>query len=168
MLAPAVAFPDLILAVHILAAIVGFGIVFAYPLLLRSAVRIDPTVTPLLLRVRQRLGRYLVNPGLLVLLLAGIYLASDEHVWSSFYVGWGIVAVIAIGAIEGAIIIPRTGRLAVLAERDLAASAVPAGGQRTSATWSDEYVSLARQLSRASGLLALIVVVTVFIMAAHA
>ena len=41
------------------------------------------------------------------MLVAGIYLASDEHQWSSFYVGWGILAVIALGALEGAVQIPR-------------------------------------------------------------
>ena len=35
----------------------------------------------------------------------------------------------------------RAGRLATLAERDLAATAVPAGGRRTSATWSAEYTA---------------------------
>jgi len=167
MLVPAVAFPDLILAVHILGAVVGFGVVFAYPVLLVVAARTDPGVTPWLLRARRQIGRYVVSPGLLVVVLAGIYLAGHEHVWSSFFVAWGIVAAIMIGGIEGAIIIPRSGRLATLAERDLAATAVAAGGQRSSATWSPEYVTGARVLSRAAALLQLIVVVTVFIMAAH-
>jgi hypothetical protein len=168
MLVPAVAFSDFILAVHILGAVVGFGVIFAYPVLFAVAARTDPGVTPWLLRARRQIGRYLVNPGLLVVVLAGIYLASDEHAWSSFFVGWGIAAAVVIGGIEGAIIIPRSGRLATLAERDLAATAVAAGGQRTSATWSPEYVAGARMLSRAAALLQLIVVVTVFIMATHA
>lgn len=168
MLAPAVAFSNFILAVHILGAVVGFGVVFAYPVLFAVAARTDPGVTPWLLRTRKQIGRYVVNPGLLVVVLAGVYLASDEHHWSSFFVGWGIVAAIVIGAIEGAIIIPRSGRLAILAERDLAATAVAAGGQRRSATWSPEYVAAAQQVSRAAAVLQLIVVVTVFIMATHA
>jgi hypothetical protein len=167
MLASAVAFPDLILAVHILGVVVGFGVVFAYPVLFAVAARTDPGVMPWLWRARRQIGRYVVNPGLLVVLVAGIYLAGNEHVWSSFLVGWGIAAVIAIGGIEGAIIIPRSGRQATLAERDLAATAVVAGGRRSSATWSPEYVVGARVLFRAAALLQLIVVVTVFIMAAH-
>jgi uncharacterized membrane protein len=168
MLATAVAFSNFILAVHILGVVVGFGVVFAYPVLFAVAARNNPSVTPWLLRTRQQVGRYLVNPGLLVVLLAGIYLASDEHLWSSFFVGWGIAAVVAIGAIEGSVIIPRSGRLAAIADRDLAATAVAAGGQRTSATWSAEYVAAARQLTRGVALLQAIVVVTVFIMATHA
>ncbi len=168
MLAPAATFSDFILAIHILAVVIGFGVVFAYPLLLAAAARTDPDVTPWLLRTRRRIGRLLVNPGLTVVLLAGIYLATDLHQWSHFYVQWGVAAVVMIGGVEGSFIIPRAGRLAELAERDLAATAVAAGGRRASATWSDEYASGARQLVRASALLQLIVLVTVFLMATHA
>jgi uncharacterized membrane protein len=167
-LVPAVAAVDLVLAVHILGVVVAFGVVFAYPLLFAAAARADPSVTPWLLRTRQRIGRFLVNPGLLVILLAGIYLASHEHQWGSFYVQWGIAAVIAIGAIEGAMIIPRAGRLAKLAERDLAATGVAAGGRRVTAKWSPEYMAAYRQLAIGGALLELIVVVTVFLMAANA
>jgi uncharacterized membrane protein len=165
---PAVAFADVIVGVHVLAVIIGFGAVFAYPLLFAAAARLDPGVTPWLLRTRRRVGRLLVNPGLLAVLVAGIYLASDEHSWGDFFVGWGIAAVVVIGAIEGAIIIPRAGRLATLAERDLAATAVAAGGRRTSAAWSPEYASGYRGFALAGWALQAIVVVTVLLMTTHA
>ena len=168
MLAGAAVFSDFILAIHILGVVVGFGAVFAFPMLFAAAVRADPVMIPWLLRARQRVGRYLVNPGLLVVVLAGIYLASDEHQWSKFYVGWGIIAAVVVGAIEGSFIVRPAGRLAAMAERDLAASAVPAGGQRTSATWSTEYTAALRRFTLAGNLMALIVVVTIFLMATHA
>jgi hypothetical protein len=156
-LVPAVAFSDFILAIHILAAIAGFGIVFAYPLLLSAASRTNPAALPWLLRTRQRLGRYLVNPALLVLVIAG-----------AFYVGWGIAAAILIGAIEGVFMTRGTGHLAEVAERDLAGTAVPAGGQRTSATWSPEYSAGLTRVTNAGLALQAIIVVTVFLMATHA
>ncbi|MGZ4176927.1 MAG: hypothetical protein ACXVUX_11985 [Solirubrobacteraceae bacterium] len=168
MVAQAVAFSDFILAIHILGVVIGFGAVFAFPLLFSAAARTYPAVIPWLLRARQQAGRYLVNPGLLVVVLAGIYLASDKHQWSSFYVGWGIIAALVVGALEGSFIIRPAGRIAALAERDLAATAVPAGGQRTSATWSPEYTVALRRFSLAGTAMALIVVVTVFLMATHA
>jgi hypothetical protein len=168
MLVPAVAFPDLILALHILGAVIGFGIVFVFPVLFTIAGRTDPAVIPWLVRARQSVGRYLVNPGLTVVVLAGIYLATDEHQWSHFYVGWGIIAALVIGAVEGSYVIRRAGPLAELAERDLAATAVPAGGRRTSATWSSEYTAARRRFSAAGNVMALIVIVTVFLMATHA
>lgn len=168
MLVPAVAFSDLILAIHILGAVIGFGVVFAFPVLWALAGRSDPAVIPWLLRARKSVGRYLVNPGLTVVVLAGIYLATDEHYWSSFFVGWGILAALVIGALEGSVILRRAEALAALAERDLAATAVPAGGRRTSATWSSEYAAARRRFSAAGNLMALIVIVTVFLMATHA
>ena len=167
MLISAVAFPDVILALHILGAIVGFGSVFVFPVMFAAASRSDPAVIPWLLRVRQRVGRFVINPGLTVVVAAGIYLASDEHQWGNFYVGWGIVAALVLGALEGNLIIRPAGRLATLAERDLAATAVPAGGQRTSATWSPEYAMALRRFSLAGNAMALIVVLTVFFMATH-
>jgi uncharacterized membrane protein len=162
-----VTFTDFVLAVHILAVVIGFGGVFAFPVLFGTAARAEPTAIPMLLRARQKLGRYLINPGLLVVVLAGIYLASKEHQWSSFYVGWGIIAALVLGALEGSVVIRAAGRLAPLAERDLAATAVPAGGQRTSATWSGEYAALFRRFTLAGNAMAAIVVLTVFFMATH-
>jgi uncharacterized membrane protein len=167
-LAIAAPFSDFVLALHILAVVIGFGVVFAFPIMFAAVARRDPTATPGLLRARQQVGRYLVNPGLLVVLLAGIYLASDEHQWKYFYVQWGIAAVVVIGAVEGALITRRSGRLAELAERDLAATAVPAGGQRVSARWSPEYARGQRMLSIGATVIQLIVVITVFVMATHA
>lgn len=172
MIAPAVAFVELVLAVHILAVVIAFGVTFAYPLLFATASRMDPSVMPWLFRTMQRIGRMLINPGLLVLVLAGIYLASDEHQWHAFYVQWGIGAALVIGAIEGAFMIPREGRIANLAERDLTAAGVTTGGgtaavaQRggSAVKWSVEYDSLFKQLAIGGGVLDL----TVFVMAAHA
>ena len=164
MLVTAVSFPQVVLAVHILAVVVGFGSIFAYPMLFAAAARHDPGVTPWLLRSRQRVGRYLVNPGLLVVVIAGIYLASKLDQWSNFYVGWGIVAAIVLGALEGSYIIRPAGRLATLAEHDLAATAIPAGGQRTSATWSAEYAAGIRRFTLVGHAMALIVFLTVLFM----
>jgi uncharacterized membrane protein len=172
MLVPAVAFSDFILAIHILAVVIAFGGMFAYPLFFTAALRADPSVVPWLLRTMHTISRRLINPGLLVVLVAGIYLASDEHQWSSFYVGWGVIAVIALGALEGAIQIPRGRKLAEVAERDLAATAVPGSGSggatRTTAQWSPEFQAHYKVLQTVGTIQGLIVIVTVFLMATHA
>lgn len=168
MLVAGVAFSDVVVGVHVLGAIIGFGVLFVFPPLLTAAARVDPAMTPWLLRMRQRMGRLVVNPGLVLIVLAGIYLATDEHYWSSFFVQWGIGAALVLGALEGAIIIPRSARLAGVAERDLATTAVPAGGQRVSATWSSEYLRGYRLVALAGVLSQAIVVVTVFLMATRA
>jgi uncharacterized membrane protein len=168
MLLTAVAFSDFILAIHILAVVIAFGALFAYPVLFMAAIKAEPTVAPWWFRTMGLISRRIINPGLGVVLVAGIYLATDEHQWSSFYVGWGIIAVIVIGALEGAVQVPRSRRLAELAQRDLAAAAVPAGGTRASAQWSPEFQSDFRVLRTVAIVQALIVVVTIFLMATHA
>lgn len=176
MLVTAVAFSDFILAIHILAVVIGFGVTFTYPLIFAAARRADPRVMPWLWGLIRRIDRYVVNPGLLVVLLAGIYLAAHEHKFNAFYVQWGFAAVIVIGGIVGGYMIPREGKLAVLAEREVAA-AVPsgstagAGGATLTAatvTWSPEYLKLQKQVATMGAFLDLLIVVTVFLMATHA
>jgi uncharacterized membrane protein len=157
-----ITFLQFVLAVHILAVVVAFGGVFAFPLLFSAALRTDPQVIPWLLRARQRVGRFLINPGLLFIVLAGIYLASKEHQWGNFYVGWGVIAALALGALEGSLIVRPAGRLA-----DLAATTVAAGGRRTSAEWSAEYTATLRRFTLAGNVMVAIVVLTIFFMATH-
>jgi hypothetical protein len=154
-------FTDVIVGVHVLAVVVAFGVVFSYPLFGTVGVRLDPRAIPWFHRMQSVIGRRLINPGLAVVLLAGIYLASKEHQWSEFYVQWGIGAVVVIGALGGAFMAPNEKRLAALAERDVAAAG--AGEIEFSA----EYQSLARRVALVGVVLALIVVATIFIMALH-
>jgi hypothetical protein len=170
-LVPAVAFPDLILAVHILAAIIGFGGTFAYPIFFTAGARLDPRAMPWFFRMMQQLTRRLIYPGLLIVLLAGIYLASKEDQFHAFYVQWGFFAVIAIGGVEGAFMAPRLRQLITLSERDLAAVVGGAGeiGSPTATfSFSADYQRVFNQLAIGGGIQALIVVVTVFLMATHA
>jgi hypothetical protein len=179
MLVPAVYFLDLILAVHILAAIIAFGGTFAYPIFFTAGARLDPGAMPWFFRMMQQLTRRLIYPGLLIVLIAGIYLASKEDQFGAFYVQWGFFAVIALGGVEGAFLAPRVRQLITLSERDLAgASAGPGapvaigGGTAASGAgtfaFSAEYQTTFNQLSIGGGTQALIVVVTVFLMATHA
>ena len=160
-LAPAASFSDVILAIHILAVVVAFGVTFAYPIFVVWGGRQDPRAMPWLHRVQQRIGQRLISPGLGVVLLAGIYLASHEHQWSKFYVGWGLAAVVVIGAIEGGFMVKNEGRIADIAARDVAAAG------DGDVVWSSEYEGLLRRLGAVGALLDLIVVVTVLFMALH-
>jgi hypothetical protein len=158
---PAVAFLEVVLAIHIMAVIVAFGVTFAYPIMFSVGARQDLRSLPLLHRIEYSIERRLVNPGLLVVLLAGIYLASKLHVWSAFYVQWGLGAVVVIGAAVGAVMIPTAKRAEALAKRDLAGSGEDAIGL------SEEYRALARRLASVGSLLSLLVLVTVYFMATH-
>jgi hypothetical protein len=159
MLANAVAFSNLVLAVHIIAVMIAFGVTFAYPIIAVVGERLDRRAMPWFHRVQVALSRRLINPGLLVVLIAGIYLASDEHQWKHFYVQWGIGVVVILGAVEGSFMIPREKKLAELAERDVAN-----GG----AQWSPEYLALRKRVGGVGAAMGGLVVVTIFLMATHA
>lgn len=162
MLVTAVAVWQVILAVHIVAAVVAFGVTFAYPLFELVGTRVDTRAMPGLHRLQQMIGRRLINPGLAVVILAGIYLASHLHQWKAFYVQWGLGVSIVLGALEGAFMIPREGKLAELAERDIAA---PGAGE---VKWSGEYKALAKQVGAVGAVMSLLIVITVYVMTVQA
>ena len=64
------------LFLHILAVVLAFGPTFGYALFFSVAPQF-PRATPAILAGVQKGDRYLVNPGMIVLLLAGIYLLVD-------------------------------------------------------------------------------------------
>ena len=77
----AVTFADFVLALHILAVVVAFGVTFAYPIFALVGGRMDPRAMPWFHRMQQAIGRRLINPGLAIVLIAGIYLASHLDQW---------------------------------------------------------------------------------------
>ena len=153
---PAIFFYDVVLAVHIMAVVIAFGVTFAYPIIFTVGARAGVRSLPLMHRVEYTIERWLINPGLLLVLVAGIYLASDSHQWSEFFVQWGLGASVAIGALVGAVMIPTAKRAEQLAR---AAAAGPG-----SVAMGDDYRALARRLSVVGGLLSLLVLVTILFM----
>jgi uncharacterized membrane protein len=157
----AVKFADVALAIHIMAVVVAFGVLFSYPLIFTVGRRLDPRAMPWMHRVQVEIWRRLVSPGLLVVLVFGIYLASHEHQWSKFYVQWGLAAVVIIGAAAGAFFTPKERRLAELAQRDLDA----AGSGELA--FSAEYESLARQVAIGGAVADLLILATILFMTLH-
>jgi hypothetical protein len=157
---PAASFSQYVLAVHIAAVVVAFGVTFAYPIIFGLGARMDPRHMGWFHRVEEQVGKRLITPGLVVVLVGGIYLASHEHVWSEFYVQWGLGAAIVLGGLGGAFFAPTERRLAALADRDIAA----AGDGPVN--FSEEYRALSRRLMTLGGLSSLLVLVTIVIMTA--
>jgi len=154
----AVFFWQIVLAIHVVFVVAALGALVAYPVIALAAERLDRGSVPLLHRVRQVLGRSLINPGLLVVVAAGFYLAADLHTWHDFYVQWGIAAVIVLGALEGAFVTRQSGRLAELAQHDIDAAS---DGE---VKWSPDYVAARGRADQINALMAVLVIVTVFLM----
>lgn len=150
----------IVLAIHIMAVVIAFGATFAYPLVFAIGSRQDPRSLPLLHRLEYNFERWLLNPALIVVLGAGIYLASDAHLWKEFFVQWGFAAVIVIGGLVGALMIPTSKRAEEIARRDIEASEPGAA-----VAFSAEYRSLVRRLAIVGASLSALVLVTIFFMA---
>ena len=144
------------LFLHILAVVLAFGPTFGYALFFSVAPQY-PRATPAILTGVQRCDRYLVNPGMVVLLLAGIYLlvASDDA-WktSDAFVSVGFLAIIVLFGLQHAFFQPQVRKAKELAERDLKAGD----------TLSAEFEALGQRFGRVGSLAGLIVVVAIFFM----
>ena len=135
---------DIVLWLHVLAAVVAFGSVFAYPVLLGALGRSDA------------LGAFhagqvviwsrVVTPAMVVVLLAGIYLATDSDLWSEPWVSATIVILFALFAVIGAM---------TAVERRAAEVAVGGG---------PSYDAIVTRLRRMDGVAMVLVVIAVFLM----
>lgn len=141
--------------VHVLAVVVAFGPTLAYPIFAAVAQGSAPRSVPAVLRGILRADRFLVTPGMIVLLGAGIYLLSKGNIPSNeAWVTVGFVAIVALFALVHAFFGPRSRRALAIAERDLEAGDV----------LSPEFEALSRQLSAGGWVATLIVVVAIFFM----
>jgi uncharacterized membrane protein len=147
---------NVVLAIHIMAVVVAFGVTFAYPIMFAIAAKHDPRSLAVLHRIERTIDRVLVNGALVIVLGAGLYLAAEGHLFKEFFVQWGIGAVIVIGALVGAVMIPTSKKAQETIERDLAAG---------DGTPSEEYRRLALRLGIVGSALSILVLITILFMA---
>jgi uncharacterized membrane protein len=158
MLSATVRFYDIVLAVHIIAVVIAFGITFVYPLIIPLTARTSPQNLPWLHRMQGEIGQKIITPFATLVLIAGIYLVADSDTWklSDWWVSWGFAAIIILLGLGGAFFAPRERKLAELAERDFGAGGAGAP--------SAEYEALGKQVGMVGALSSLLVVATVVIM----
>ncbi|HWH95761.1 MAG TPA: DUF2269 family protein [Baekduia sp.] len=152
----AITFYSVVLSVHIMAVVVAFGTSFAYPVFMPWARRNHPQAMPVIHEMSDRLGKLVMSPAIAVVLIAGIYLASDADVWSEPWVSVPLVILIVIGGLGGMFFAPNERKLSALATRDLAA-----GGEL-----SAEYDDLFRRVAVAGYTVCALVLIAIFFMAA--
>lgn len=158
MLEPAIVFYDVVLFVHVLAVVLAFGVTFAYPFMDVAARRGHISDLAALHRFQVFLTRHLITPAMVVVLVAGVYLASDGANGYDFQTSWvGItfVILIVLFGLVGAVLTPAERRMAELAERDLA------GG---TGQLSADYMGQLQKMRIAGGAATLLVVAAVFLM----
>lgn len=153
-----VQFFEVVLAVHIMAVVFAFGATFAYPVLLGAVTKADPRALPALYKALHAISRMVIMPGLALVVICGIYLSSKLHVWSDFFVQWGIAVAVVIGAVEGMFLSPQEKRLCEVADRDAAA----AGDGQIS--WSAEHDALVKRIGAVGATMDLLVILTILFM----
>ena len=93
-----------------------------------------------------------------VILLSGIYLASDgPYGMGSFFISWGFVAIIFLLGITHAYFIPKTKESVELAERDLA---------NPDGRLSDEFNGLSSQIAKVGTAAGIVIILTIYVMTA--
>jgi uncharacterized membrane protein len=143
------------LFIHVLAVVLAFGPTFGYGFFVAVAEGSAPRSVPTVLLGVQKVDRFLVQPGLIVVLLAGIYMLAKADISASeSWVTVGFVAIIVLFGLSHGFFRPQTTKALELAERDLKAGD----------TLSDEYGAISKRLENVGKLAGLIVVVTIFFM----
>ena len=157
---PALTSYSVVLALHIMAVLAAYGLPLAYPLLLPYVRRRNPRAMPGIHDVQHRLNLVLTGPGTVLVLGFGLYMAGEHHLFDQSWVQVGITAIVLI-AVIGGWVVGASKRMAELAASDVAKA--PPGAD---VTWSAEYETLYKRYLRVEELLAVIVLVAVFFMAA--
>jgi uncharacterized membrane protein len=146
----------ILLFLHILAVVLAFGPTFGYAFFFSVAPQY-PQATPAILAGVQKVDKYLVNPGMVVLLLAGIgLLSASDGAWSTSdaFVGVGILAILVLFGLQHGFFQPQVRKAKEIAERDL----------KSGDTLSPEFEAIAQRFGQVGTLAGVIIVVTVFFM----
>ncbi len=143
------------LFLHVLAVVLAFGPTFGYGFFVAAAEANSPRSVPTVLRGIQQVDRFLVQPGLVVVLLAGIYMLQKADISAGeSWVSIGFVAIIAFFGLSHGFFRPQTAKALELAERDLGSGD----------TLSADYSAISKRLENVGKLAGLIVATTIFFM----
>jgi hypothetical protein len=147
-------------AVHVMAVVAAYGLPMAYPMLLPYLRRRHPRAMPGVHDVQYRLNQRLTGPGTVIILAAGVYMASKHHLWSEAWVAVPVAIMAVIVLLGGGLVVPASRKMAELSRADVDAAA------GCTVTWSAEYDRVWGRYLAAETLLGVLVLVAVFFMVA--
>jgi hypothetical protein len=147
-------------AAHVMAVVAAYGLPMAYPMLLPYLRRRHPRSMPGVHDVQYRLNQRLTGPGTVIILAAGVYMASKHSLWGETWVAVPVAIMAVIVLLGGGLIVPASRKMAELSRVDVDAAA---GG---SVQWSSDYDRVWARYLAAEILLGVLVLVAVFFMVA--
>jgi len=112
----ALEFYDVVLAIHVMAIVLAFGVTFAYPLMGPYMGKNAPQALPAFHRLQERIGKLLITPFAALAFVTGIYLAADADLFSKVWVTVPMIILIVLLGLGGAFFAPTARKLAELAE----------------------------------------------------
>jgi hypothetical protein len=95
---------DIVLWIHISAVVVAFGALFAYPIFLAVNARAPLAERAALHRAQIAFSKHVTGPAIGVILLAGIYLATDADLWDEGWVGTGFALLLVIAGLGATVL----------------------------------------------------------------
>jgi uncharacterized membrane protein len=143
------------LFIHVLAVVLTFGPTYGYAFFIASAERSEPRSVPAVLRGILQIDRYLVSPGLIVILLAGIYMLIDAKISAGeSWISVGFLAIVVLFGMAHGFFRPNTRKALELAERDL----------ESGDTLGPEYEAISKKLETGGKVAGALVAITIFFM----
>ena len=152
-------FYDVAVFVHVAAVVIGFGVTFSYPVFYRHARQSDPRSVPQLLRTTDVIGRAVIGPSALLILISGLYLVGDGPFdFSDGFVGVGLAVIVILILVGPTFFRTRGQKLEAIAKRDIEAAG--SGEVR----FSEEFDSVYGQIMTVGYVTDLLVLVALFFM----
>jgi uncharacterized membrane protein len=140
-----------VVAIHVAAVVIAFGVTFSYPIIMPFFGKNHPQALAPMHEAQERIGKFLITPGSVVALITGIYLAADRDLFDRIWVQVPMAILIILMGLGGAFFAPRARRAAELARSE---------------PGSPAYMALVGQVAKVGQLAGLLVLVAVFFMVA--
>ena len=130
---------DVVLWLHITAVVVAFGALFAYPVFLTVVARASIGQRAAFQHAQIAFSQRVTGPTIGVVLLAGVYLATDAELWSKVWVTVPFVLLFVIAGLGSTLL--RRGEEGLVAASQAGDEAAYAAALATLRTWT--YVTIA-------------------------
>lgn len=147
----AVSFYAAVVAVHVMAVVIAFGVTFAYPIMGPFVSQHMSQATAGFHRLQERIGKLLITPFATLALITGIYMASDRDLFGKLWVQVPLGITIVLLGLGGGFFAPRDRELAELAEQK---------------PGSSEYLAVLGRVMKVGALADVLVLVAIFFMVA--
>jgi len=130
---------DVVLWVHITAVVIAFGALFAYPVFLAVVAKAPIAQRTTFHHAQIAFSKRITGPTIGVILLAGVYLATDADLWSEVWVTVPFVLLFVIAGLGATVL--RKGEEALVANSEAGDEAAYSAALATLRMWT--YITIA-------------------------